>query len=473
MKASIITLSLMLITGLLVAQEAHVITFKHTVRWLNESNFPNYFIERNTHDSIYADVRKNLKKVLNVNEIDLPDKVDYKIISGFGKPKDETNAGVVSTGDVVDIFSVLTRATSGMAVFWSVHVIIRNNGKISLDKEAKCEIENANVAGYMSTNVRWLSPFEFRKTFTGLLCEALGTGQPLGGKVSVGSVEEKEKEVRSWFPNSTMYILKTNGAMQSGGSFSAMLVNENDTILRMVYKNKLDMVFGPLSAKPLFAGLFTALTGIGTEYTLKQKDHKSGVLEFSNKQQIKILLEWIEEVTYSTTSDETTSRITVPLIGQLIKDNQPQGEFVYQRISEIISTPETKEKFSLIAGNIVENSYGTAIQHRVKGTLNDVDFAVEYDELFSFSDIKVNNETQASMIFQNCNPQNSQSFNEGKLSKNKKWMTSAYSNIGKPNLKNEEKLEWYPIFIKNNANTDEMEEVCELLVCLFFAIGNM
>lgn len=473
MKASIITLSLMLITGLLVAQEAHVTTFKHTVRWLNESNFPNYFIEKNTRDSIYSDVKKHLKKVLNFTQIDLPDKVEYKIISGFGKPKDETNSSVVPVGDVVDIFSVLTRATTGFAVFWSVHVIIRNNGKTILDKEAKCEIENANAAGYMSTNVRWLSPIEFRKIFDGLLCEAIGTGQPIGEKVVVGSVGEKENEVRSWFPNSIMYVLKTNGAMQSGGNFSAILVNDNDTILRMEYKNKLDMVFEPLSAKPLFAGIFTALTGIGKEYTLKQKDHKSGVLEFSNKQQIKILLEWIEEVTYSTTSDETTSQITVPLIGQLIKDNQPQGEFVYQRISEVISTPETKEKFSLIAGNIVENSYGTAIQHRVKGILNEVEFAVTYDELFSFSDIKVNNETWASMIFQNCNPENSQSFNEGKLSKNKKWMTSTFTNIGKPKLNKGEKLEWYPVFIKNDVGVDKMAEICQLLVCLFFAMENM
>jgi hypothetical protein len=463
----------MLITALLFAQKAQVITFKHTVRWLNESNFPNYFIEKNTHDSIYSDVRKHLKKVLNFTEIDLPDKVEYKIISGFGKPKNETNPGVVPVGDVVDIFSVLTRATTGMAVFWSVHVTIRNNGKTIHDKEAKCEIENSNVAGYMSKNVRWFSPIEFRKIFGGLLCEALGTCQPIGEKVIVGSVEEKEKEVRSWFPNSTMYILKTNGAMQSSGNFSAILVNGNDTILRMAYKNKLDMVSEPLSAKPLFANLFTGLTGIGVEYTLKQKDRKSGVLEFSNKQQIKILLEWIEEVTYSTTSDETTSQITVPLIGQLIKDNQPRGEFVYQRISEVISTPETKEKFSLFTGNTVENTYGTAIQHRVKGTFNDVEFVVAYDELFSFSNIKVNNETLATMIFQNCNPQNSQSFNEGKLSKNKKWVTTTFTNVGKPKLNNEEKLEWYPVFIKNDVSVDEMTEACQLLICLFFAMDNM
>lgn len=473
MKLYLVALSLLLISGISVAQEARVRTFKHTVRWLNESNFPNYFIEKNTRDSVYADVRKNLEKVLKVANVELPGKVDYKIIAGFGKPKDEPAAGGASAGDLVDIFSVLTRATSGEAVFWSVHVIIQNDGKTTLDKEAKCEVENANVAGYLSNNVRWLTPVEFRKIFTGLLCEALGTGEPLGGKVVVGSLEEKEKEVNSWFPNSTRYVLKTNGAMQSGGNFSAMLTNGNDTILQLTYKNRLDMNFDPISAKPMFAQLFTDLTGIGTAYTLKQKEHKSGVLEFSNKQQIKIVLEWIEEVTYSTTSDEVTSRITVPLIGQLVKDDQPQGEFVYQRISEILSTPETKQKLNLIAGPVVENSFGTAIQHRVKGTLGSQKFSVGYDELFSVSDLKMNDETLAAMIFQNCNPKNSQSFNEGKLSKNKKWVTSSYSSIGKPKLNKEEKQEWYPVFIKNDASADEMAEACELLVCLFFAMGNM
>jgi len=464
----------MLITTLLVAQEAKIVTFKHTVRWLNESNFPNYFIEMNTRDSIYADVRKNLEKVLNVTEVELPEKVEYKIIAGFGKPKNEPEAGIVPQGETVDIFSVLTRTTTGFAVFWSVHVVIRNNGKTILDKEAKCEVENANTAGYMVlNNVRWLSSTEFRRIFTGLLCEALGTGLPLGGKVVVGSVEEKEKEVRSWFPNSTKYILKTHGAMQSGGNFSALMVNENDTILRMTYKNKADVSFEPISAKPFFAKAFTNLTGIGTVYTLKQKEKRSGLLEFSDNQQILILLEWIEEVTYSTNSDETTSHIVVPLIGQLVKDNQPQGEFVYQLISEVISTPETKEKLNLFAGNVVENSFGTAIQHRIKGKLNELEFIVEYNELFSVSEIKLNNETIASMVFQNCNPQNPLSFNEGKLSKNKKWQTQTNTNVGKPKLNNEEKLEWYPVFIKNDANNNEIVEVCELLVCLFFAIGNM
>lgn len=473
MKRFLIAVSLLLITQLLVAQEARVRTFKHTVRWLNESNFPNYFIDRSTRDSVYADVRKNLGKVLKVGSVELPAKVDYKMISGFGKPKDEPAGGDASAGNVVDIYSVLTRATSGVAVFWSVHVVVQNEGKILLDKEARCEVENSNVAGYMSTNVRWLSPVEFRKIFTGLLGEALGTGQPLGGKVSVGSLEEKEKDVNLWFPNSTKYLLKTNGAMQSGGNFSAMLTNGNDTILEMVYKNKPDWDLGPISAKPVFAAFFTDLTGIGTTYTLKQKEHRTGLLVFSNRKQIKIGLEWIEDVTYSTISDEVTSRITVPMIGQLVKDDQPQGEFIYQRISEVLATPETKEKFSPIAGPVVENSFGTAIQHRVKGTVDSMNFSVGYDELSSVSELTVNKETVAAMIFQNCNPKNTQSFNEGKLSKNKKWTTSTYSSIGKPSLSKEEKQEWYPVFIKNGASTDEMAEVSELLVCLFFAMGNM
>lgn len=473
MKRSFIVLLLLFITGALAAQDARVRTFKHTVRWLNETNFPNYFIEKNTRDSVFADLRKNLEKALKVSNVELPEKVDYKVIYGFGKPKDDPTPGGAA-GAVVDIFSVLTRATVGVAVFWSVHVVVQIDGKTTLDKEAKCEIENANVAGYsMSSNVRWLSPVEFRKIFTGLLCEALGTGEPLGGKVVVGSLEEKEKMVNAWFPNSTRYVLKTNGAMQSAGNFSAVLTNGNDTILRMAYKNRLDMNFEPISAKPMFAQLFTDLTGIGTAYTLKQKEQKSGLLEFSNKQQIKILLEWIEEVTYSTTSDEVMSRITVPLIGQLVKDDHPQGEFVYQRISEVLSTPETKEKLNAFAGPVVENSFGTAIQHRVKGTLDSLNFSVGYDELFSVSDLKMNGETIAAMVFQNCNPMNQRSYNEGKLSKNKKFMTSSYSSIGKPKLNNEEKQEWYPVFIKNGASTDEMTKACEMMVCLFFAMGNM
>ncbi len=472
MKTLIIALILYNIAVCSVAQQAQVITFSHTVRWLDESKFPNYFMDSSIRDSIYSDIRKNLEKSLDVSKIEMPAKVEYKIISGFGKPKKETKSGSTVPGKSVEIYSVLTRETSGYAVFWSVQVVVKNDGKTIQQKEVKCEIENANTAGYLQS-VRWLSGSGFRNIFISLFCDALGTGEPVGAKVVVGSISEKEKEVRSWFPNSTGYLLKTSGAMQSGFNFSALLVKEQDTIVEMSYRNKPESFFEPVYGKEILAQLFTDITNIGTEYTIVHKETISGLLEFRDVQKVKIQLDWIAEITRSTTSDDIRTQTIVPLIGRIAIDDQPSGEFVYELITEVIESGETSEKENFFNVVKTENTFGTSVLHRIKGNLNNTGFVAEYNELFGISEIRINNETLASMIFQNCNPQNLQSFNEGKISKNKKFVTTTTSNTGKPKLKTEEKQEWYPVLIKNNASTQEINQSCTLLVCLFFAMGNM
>jgi hypothetical protein len=77
------------------------------------------------------------------------------------------------------------------------------------------------------------------------------------------------------------------------------------------------------------------------------------------------------------------------------------------------------------------------------------------------------------MIFQNCNPDNLNSFNKMRLSKNKKIGSGSSSLFSKPSLKDESKQEWYPIYIKENATNDELVNSLEILIFLFFGMGNM
>jgi len=93
--------------------------------------------------------------------------------------------------------------------------------------------------------------------------------------------------------------------------------------------------------------------------------------------------------------------------------------------------------------------------------------------LFGLSDIKSESETLASMIFQNCNPENQQSFNKQKISKNKTFVTESSINVGTPSMKNETRQEWYPLFIKENSTPEELVTSLEILICLFFGMGNM
>ena len=155
------------------SQEGHVVTFSHTIRWLNESNFPNYFLITEIKDSINDLINKKLTQKLGIKNVTFPEKVEYNIITGFGKQKKVPSISNNPSGYNIDLFSFLTRATAGNAVFWSLNVVIRKDGVIILDKEVKHEIENANSSAYM-TSLRWLSPHEFQKIFSGFINEALG-----------------------------------------------------------------------------------------------------------------------------------------------------------------------------------------------------------------------------------------------------------------------------------------------------------
>jgi len=465
-------LFLLVFPVLIFAQDTRVVTFKHTLKWETESKFPNYFQIRQVRDSIFNNIKQDLKLKLNVSDVSFPDKVEYQIITGFGKPKNELSKMATSAIYAVDIFSLIARKTVGYGVEWSVNVVIRKDGNVILSKETIHEIENGNAAAYM-TDLRWMSPKQFQEILCGLIREAIGMETAYSGKIVVGSLEAQEREVHAWFPNSTRYLLKANGAMQKADNFAACVVNNTDTVVRFVYKDKFDLELQPVSLKPILADLFTGITGMGTTYTIKEKERRRGTIEFSNGLKLLIQLDWIEEITASTMSDGVEIHTVVPLVGQIFMDKVPIGNFIYEKISQVLSQGEAKEKFSLVSGSYTENSLGTAVIHRITGMLNNRKFTAEYNVLFGLSEIKIDSETLASMIFQNCNPENLQSFDKQKISKNKLFVTATRSNIGTPSMNKGTKQEWYPFFIKENSKPEEIVESLEILICLFFGMGNI
>jgi hypothetical protein len=196
-------------------------------------------------------------------------------------------------------------------------------------------------------------------------------------------------------------------------------------------------------------------------------------LEFSTGDRLTLELEWFEDITFTTNSDEVERRITVPMVGQLLIEGISVGDFVYEKITQVLKNSKTEEKFSWISGPYTKNSFGTATIHRVRGNFHNIPFTAEYNELFGFMEIKLNSQTQAVMILRNCNPDNLRSFNKTKISKSKMVISGSSSNIGAPSLGNESKIEWYPFLVKENATSEEMISGIEILVCLFFGIGNM
>ena len=107
------------------SQEAHIITFNHSLRWLNESNFPNYFLVPEIKDSINNLFCNDLTQRYGIKKVTFPEKVEYNIITGFGKQKKIPSISSNPSEYEIDVFSFLTRATAGNAVFLSLNLVIR------------------------------------------------------------------------------------------------------------------------------------------------------------------------------------------------------------------------------------------------------------------------------------------------------------------------------------------------------------
>ncbi len=443
------------------AQEAQVVTFKHTIRWLSESGFPNYFQVPEVRDSIYEHLQRDLKHFLNVEKVSLPAKVEYRVINGFGKPKNISSGSSYSKGYEIDLFSFITRETTGFAVYWSVKVVIRKDGVTTLEKEVRHDIKNSDE----------MTPCEFQKVLGGLFREAMGIETGYTKNIVLGEIAEKEQAIRLWFPKSTRYLLKFK-YLADPSNFSSLLVSPKDTVMKLEYRNKVNFKFPHISLKPMLADMFTQTTGLGTEYTIKEKEQKRGVLEFSNGKKLEIQLNWIEEITSMTNSDEVRSHISVPLVGQLYNDTALVGSFVYEKIVKDAKEGDPFARLSQVSGPLSENLGRNTDIHRIKGTLYSKPFTAEYNAKLGWVDINSENQTLATMIFRNSNPGNSGSSNESNPS-NTSPGAGAATNVATVNTKEEAKFAWYPFFVKENATTGEVINSLEIIVFLLFGMGSM
>jgi len=325
------------------AQGSQVIVFKHELRWSDEGKFPNYFLLPAVRDSIFYNTKLELKNYLNVSDIKFPDNVYYDIIPGFGKQQTKMPKGVKGNDPVIGIFSFITRATAGYAMFWKLKIIIIQNNKIILEKEVSHELEYFNSSGYMRSQ-QWISPEEFKYIFCRLVRETLGFLPVSNEKIVLGSLESIEEKVRSISPQLKRTLLKINGNWTSGGNFSALLESENDTLLKFNFKEELLTGYKP-SFAPLFATIFTEITGVDFTYDRKIKKELNGTLTFSDDQKFGIKMTWIETETRSIKSDDVETNISNPVSAELYDQKVQTGYFLYVFLEKVNATDKTTEKF--------------------------------------------------------------------------------------------------------------------------------
>ncbi|MBA2330502.1 MAG: hypothetical protein H0V91_12900 [Flavisolibacter sp.] len=129
------------------SQEIHVSSIQHVVRWVSESNFPNYTWDLRVQEVMRNATSEALQKKFNTDAVFLPERVEYKYISGFGKAslyKPVNN----SNGYNVSVLSWITRVTVGYAVLWKMEIMVQQNGKNIFFKETEHELEYFSASGY-------------------------------------------------------------------------------------------------------------------------------------------------------------------------------------------------------------------------------------------------------------------------------------------------------------------------------------
>ncbi len=463
----IIVAALLFYTG--SGQNATVVLVKHELRWTDETRFPNYFLYPEVRGSIFSDTRAELMKHLNVNEVVFPEDIEYRIIDGFGKQKVEMPAAKTSPDPQIAIFSFITRATSGYAMYWHLNILIKVNGKNVVTRSASHELEYYDASGYFSPRC-WLSAEEFRSVFSQLVREALGTLPASEEKILLGSPEEKEELVRSLFPDSQRALLKIRGAWRNAGNFSALIESGTDTLVRMNYRQGWESEYIMPTGSALFAGLFTAMTGLDITYEQKVVNESRGSILFLDKRKIRVRLKWLEIHERTVQEGVNSVRVTAPLVAELAEGDRLAGKFVCTYRSLVHASDRTKEKFSLLTGFRSTNTLGTEQVYRVDGYLSETPVFAEFNEYYGITAVSADTALLAMMVLQNCNP-DSRTYASSRLSENKKVAVGAGSSIGKPSLDNAEKTEWYPVYLSKDISVEEGEMCLKILSCLFFAIG--
>jgi hypothetical protein len=471
MKKFIFIIAVFLYAVISHAQVPEVVVFRHELRWTDEVKFPDYFLLPDVLDSVYSNTRQQLMNYLEVTDIKFPDEVQYDIIPGFGKQKTDMPANRSGSEPEIGIFSIITRATTGYAIFWQLKIRIIKANKVILDKEVRHELEYFDASGYVESR-QWISPQEFRSIFHRLVSETLGTIPASNEKIILGSPDPIEARIRSMAPYLKRTFLKLKGGWKTSGNFAGLIESGNDTLLKFNFKEKSLESVRP-SAAPFFASLFTDITGIDMEYDQDISRELNGIVTFSDGQEFGIKLKWFGTETRSVQEGTLDINISNPGSAELYEDKVQTGYFSYASMEKVRSTEKTTEKFNVFTGNQIVNSLGIERIDRIKGSLSGKEISGEFNENNGIIMINSGDTLLGAMVVINCNPE-SRSVSGNKISKNKVFMlNSSGMNPTSPSMENSKKVEWYPFYISGDSSYGSGILCIKTLICLFFGIGNM
>lgn len=471
MKKYGLVITVFFFTVICMAQVSEVTVFRHELRWTDEVKFPDYFLLPDVRDSAFNSAREELMNYLKVPDIKFPDEVQYNIIQGFGKQKTDLPVNRPGNEPVIGIFSLITRATTGYAIFWQLRIRIAKGNNVILDKEVSHELEYFDASGYVESR-QWISPEEFGNIFHRLVSETLGSQPASGEKIILGSPEPIEARIHSMAPYLKRTLLKLKGGWKTSGNFAGLIESGTDTVLKFNFSEKSFESVKP-SAAPFLSSLFTDITGIDLEYDQAIRRELNGIVAFSDNQEFGIKLKWYGTETRSVQEGTLSINYSNPGSAELYEDKVQTGHFSYASMEKVRSTEKTTQKFNAFTGNQTINSLGIEKIDRIKGTISAKEISGEFNENNGIIMINSGDTLLGVMVVVNCNPE-SRSVSGNRISKNKVFISNSSSqNLKTQSMENSKKVEWYPLYLTRDSSAASGKLCIKTLTCLFFGIGNM
>jgi hypothetical protein len=451
----------MLVVNGMQAQPVNLRSFQHTVRWVNEANFPALVKQESVRDSLLQVAADVLREHFNVEKVGLPPTVDYNYISGFGKDKIREPSGDETTGQTaVYIHTFITRATTGFAVNCRMNALAVKDGQTVYTKETEHELEYFSPTGYLS-NLPWYDETAFIDLYRELLGELFSIRELMPAKVKVGSLEMIETSVVKQMGDPERMILNTAGDFLHGNNFAFNLRAGEDTVARVSYYNGWDLSLPKveINMSRLGAELFKSVTHIDFGYRAHSREIRYGRLEHAGGRVTKLRMEWMQEETRYTDGSGGVSYATSPMEMDAYENDQLIAYATYHAEMKG-DAPTMKELMSMKQPTQSRTFW-------LEGMIRGEKFVSGYDPTTALLTVSKDGRPKLIVIMMTMDSANG-GFSNMTLSKNKRFVTSSYKTVGKPSFR---KPESYFLYCQKGMAEADLLKYLDTILLLFFGVG--
>jgi len=163
------------------AQTIQITSFQHVIRWVDEDRFPPYVTNEQVANDILDAAVTSISHHFISTTVTKPVRLEYRNIAGFGKPSLKDPSSIAGADLQVSVLSFISRATTGMEVYWSMSAAVSKEGKTVYSHEIKHELKN------YKTEASWFTAEEFNYLFAALIDELFENRTAMDKIIAIGT----------------------------------------------------------------------------------------------------------------------------------------------------------------------------------------------------------------------------------------------------------------------------------------------